>query len=315
MIYSFSISKEFFFDLSEENYEDLNYILDFINEHFIEKENFYFIICESINDKRLYQGYNGAQIKNIIQKLIAKSIPNTNIKKVDFLIYSKEKFNSKIKSISLDEIKYASTELRKELVKLSPKKVSIQKNYSFTENLEEQLKRVLQFANLAILIDRHVPRTICQNKHIHLHKAKETFKIIKNSSTIPIEFLGNLMSIKKLIKDNHLSLKPQNDQTIKNAIQIFFQDCLKNSKITIKEAQTEDGFNAWQFLLDYRGMYLIINEIHYSFIDCGHGLSFYDKKGKIPVKLELMDTDDTKKLNEHWENIVQKPNDYLSFST
>ena len=315
MIYSFSISKEFFFDLSKENYEDLSHILDFIDEHLIEKDNFYFIICEDINDKKLYQGYNGAQIKNTIQKLVAKSIPNTNIKETDFLIYSQEKLNSKIKGISLDEIKYASTELRKELVKLSPKKVSIQKNYSFTENLEKQLKRVLQFANSAILIDRHVPRTICQNQNIHLLKAKETFKIIKKSSTVPIEFIGNLMSIKKLIKENDLRLSPPTDQTIKNAIEIFFKDCLKDSKVTIKEAQSEDGYNAWQFLYDYRGMYLIINEIHYSFIDCSPGISFNSKKDKIPVKLELMDSDDTKQLNENWENIVQKPNDYLSFST
>ena len=315
MIYSYSISKEFFLDLNNEytNFDDLTHIINFIQEHFIDKDNFYFITNENFADKKLYQGYNGSQIKTIIQKLMNRSISNANIKNPDFFIYNTKNSKSNIRSVSSEEIKHASSELKKELTQLSPRKIKIEKNSYFEKKLEEQLKRVLLFANTAILIDRHVPRTICQKRHTHIRTATETFKIIKKNSKIPLEFLGSLMKLAKLKTDNDVH-KNATEETVKVDIENFFKNCLKNSKITIKDASSTDGFSTWKFLYDYRGFYLKINDIHYSFVDCRPGFSFNSNKG-APVKLELLDVDETNALTSNWVNKVNKTTNFQTFST
>lgn len=177
MIYTFSFEDEFLDKFSNElTPSDATVIFQFINTNFIKRDNFYLKIDGKRKSffNRKVTGGNSTLLKILIAKLNRKykNFPK-KLKNPDFIFSNTHQNNEKV--ISFEDIfkKHISIEENLDINCKSYWQYSNKdSDNSNKRNLSKYLKRIVEHSDEVFLIDRHVPRTICQSKTKH-RKSKD----------------------------------------------------------------------------------------------------------------------------------------------
>ena len=169
MIYTFSFNDDFLNGFSNDlTSKDATVIYQFINTNFIKRDNFYLRVDGKRKNffNRNITGGNSTLLKMLISKLSRKykNFPK-KLKKTDFTFSNNLSKNEE--TISFEKIFKSHISIEESLdinCKSYWQYSNKDSDQSNKRNLSKYLKRIVDHSDEIFLIDRHVPRTICQSK-------------------------------------------------------------------------------------------------------------------------------------------------------
>ena len=238
MIYTFSIEDDFLDAFNNDlTSKDATVIFQFMNTNFIKRDNFYLRVNGKRKNffNRKISGGNNTLLKTLISKLSRKykNFPE-KLKKSDFIFSNN--LNRNEGSISFENIFKDHISIEESLddnCKSYWQYSNKDSDNSNKRSLSKYLKRIVDHSDEVFLIDRHVPRTICQSKSKY-RKAKHIN--YANSYLNSFEFFNSIL--KDNLNKNRFYcglLSEEFDKFGKEGLNI--ESILKDTFLTFKDSR------------------------------------------------------------------------------
>ena len=281
MIYTFSFENNFLDAFSNDlTPKDATVIFQFININFIKRDNFYLRVNgkrKSFFNRKILGG-NGPLLKTLLSKLSRKykNFPK-KLKNSDF-VFSNNPSNN-YETISFQKIFKDHITLEDNLddnCKSYWQYSNKNSDASNKRNLSKYLKRIIDHSDEVFLIDRHVPRTICQSKikykemkHInyansYLNSFEFFNSILKNNSNKNRFYCGLLLKDFNKFEKEGLNI----ENILKESFLIF-----KDSKIIVHVLSKYEAYNK----LHERLIIGLINNEFFVMLRTEKGLNILDE--------------------------------------